>query len=273
MTTVTARADLPAIKARQQETWASGDYAVIASRIVLVSELLADAADLQPGWEVLDVACGNGNATLAAARSGTHATGIDYVPALLEDGRVRAAAEGLDAEFRLGDAEDLPVADGYFDAVLSVFGVMFAPDHQLAADEIIRATRTGGTVGLASWTPDGFIGQMFGVINRHVPAPPGVASPLLWGTEQHLSSLFGAVVADAESVQRTHTWRFTSPEELVWFFRRWYGPVLKAFEVLDADGRAALAADLTQLARHWNQDHGGSIAVPATYLETILTLR
>ena len=187
MTTATARADLSVVKARQQKTWASGDYAVVASRIVLASELLADAADLQAGWEVLDVACGNGNATLAAARSGTHATGIDYVPGLLEDGRARAVAEGLDVEFRLGDTEDLPVPDGYFDAVLSVFGAMFAPDHQLAADEIVRATRTGGTVGLASWTPDGFIGQMFGVITGHVPGPPGIASPLLWGTEQHLS--------------------------------------------------------------------------------------
>jgi ubiquinone/menaquinone biosynthesis C-methylase UbiE len=273
MTTAMARADLSVIKARQQRTWASGDYAVVASRIVLVSELLADAADLQPGWEVLDVACGSGNATLAAARSGTHALGIDYVPELLQGGRERAVAEGLDVEFRLGDAEDLPVADGSFDAVLSVFGAMYAPDHQLAADEIIRATRTGGTVGLASWTPDGFIGQMSGVITRHVPGPPSVASPLLWGTEQHLSDLFGAVVADAESVQRTCTWRFTSPEELVWFFRRWYGPVLTAFEVLDADGRAALARDLVQLARHWDLNHGASIAVPATYLETILTLR
>ena len=273
MTTVTARADLSVIKARQQRTWASGDYAVVASRIVLVSELLADAADLTAGWEVLDVACGNGNATLAAARSGTHAVGIDYVPGLLEDGRARAAAEGLDAEFWLGDTEDLPVQDGSFDAVLSVFGVMFAPDHQRAADEIIRASRPGGTVGLASWTPDGFIGQMFGVITRHVPGPPGVASPLLWGTEQHLSDLFGVMVADARSVQRTCTWRFTSPEEFVWFFRRWYGPALTAFEVLDDNGRAALAADLAQLARHWDRNHGGSIAIPATYLETVLTLR
>ena len=273
MTTATARADLSVIKARQQKTWASGDYAVIASRIVLVSELLADAADLQAGWQVLDVACGNGNATLAAARSGTHAIGIDYVPELLEGGRVRGVAEGLDVEFRLGDTEDLPVADGSFDAVLTVFGAMFAPDHQLAADEIVRATRTGGTVGLASWTPDGFIGQMFGVIARHVPAPPGSASPLLWGTQKHLSDLFGEAAADAESVQRTCTWRFTSPEEFVWFFRRWYGPTLKAFEVLDQDGRAALAHELAQLARHWGRNHGGGIAIPATYLETILTLR
>jgi len=245
MTMAAARADLSVIKARQQKTWASGDYAVIASRIVLVSELLADAADLKAGWEVLDVACG----------------------------RVRAVAEGLDVEFRLGDAENLPVDAESYDAVLSVFGAMFAPDHQRAADEIIRAARPGGTVGLASWTADGFIGQMFGVIARHVPAPPGVASPLLWGTEEHVHRLFGSAAADARSVQRTFTWRFTSPEQFVSFFRRWYGPVLKAFEVLDGNGRAALAADLSQLARHWDRNHGRSIAIPATYLETILTLR
>ena len=183
-------------------------------------------------------------------------------------------AEGLDVEFRLGDAEDLPVPDGYFDAVLSVFGAMFAPDHQLAADEIIRATRQGGTVGLASWTPDGFIGQMFEVITRHVPGPPGVASPLLWGTERHLSGLFGASVAGAESVRRTCTWRFTSAEEFVAFFRRWYGPALKAFEAAGDDGRDALAADLADLARRRDRNHdGGSIAIPASYLETVLTLR
>src|SRR6516165_3333887 len=273
MTTATARADLSVVKARQQKTWASGDYAVVASRIVLASELLADAADLQAGWEVLDVACGNGNATLAAARSGTHALGIDYVPELLEGGRARAVAEGLGVEFRLGDTEDLPVADEYFDAVLSVFGAMFAPDHQRAANEIVRAVRPGGTVGLASWIPDGFIGQMFGVITRHVPGPPGVASPLLWGTEQHLSDLFGAAAAKTRSVQRTYTWRFTSPEEFPAFFRRWYGPALKAFEALDDNGQAALAADLANLARRWDQNHGGSIAIPAAYLETILTLR
>ncbi len=273
MIAATARADLSVIKARQRKTWASGDYAVVASRIVLASELLADAADLRAGWDVLDVACGNGNAALAAARSGTRALGIDYIPGLLEGGRARAMAEGLDVEFRLGDIEDLPVEDGSFDAVLSVFGAMFAPDHQRAADEIIRAARPGGTVALASWTPDGFIGQMFGVISRHVPGPPSVASPLLWGTEPHLSDLFGAVAADARSVQRTCTWRFTSPEEFAAFFRRWYGPALTAFEVLDHNGRAALAADLTHLARRWDQNHGGSIAIPATYLETILTLR
>lgn len=274
MTVTTARADLSVIKARQQKTWASGDFAVVASRIVLASELLADAAGLRAGWKVLDVACGNGNATLAAARSGTRALGIDYVPELLEGGRGRAMAEGLDVEFRLGDAEDLPVPDASFDAVLSVFGAMFAPDHQRAAGEIIRVTRPGGTVGLASWTPDGFIGEMFGVITRHVPGPPGVASPMLWGTEQHLSGLFGPAIADVRSVERTCTWRFASAEEFVAFFRRWYGPTLKAFEAAGDDGRGALAADLADLARRRDRnDDGGSIAIPASYLETVLTLR
>jgi SAM-dependent methyltransferase len=274
MTMTTARADLSVIKARQQKTWASGDFAVVASRIVLASELLADAADLKAGWKVLDVACGNGNATLAAARSGTHAVGIDYVSELLEGGRGRAMAEGLDVEFRLGDAEDLLVPDASFDAVLSVFGAMFAPDHQRAANEIIRVTRPGGTVGLASWTPDGFIGEMFGVITRRVPGPPGVASPMLWGTEQHLSDLFGPAIADARSVERTCTWRFTSAEDFVAFFCRWYGPTLKAFETAGDDGRDALAAGLADLARRRDRNEdGGSIAIPATYLETVLTLR
>src|SRR5262245_36901512 len=273
MTTATERADLSAVKARQQKTWASGDLAVVASRVVLVSEQLADAADLKAGWQVLDVACGTGNATLAAARCGTHVLGIDYVGQLLQVGRRRAAAEGLDVEFRLGDAEDLPVPDASFDAVLSVFGTMFAPDQQRTADEIVRVTRPGGTVGLASWTPDGFVGEMFGVIARHVPGPPGIDSPMLWGTEQHLASLFGEAATDIRSVQRTFTFRFTSPEMFVADYRRWYGPTIKAFEALDEDGRAALAADLADLARRWDRNHGGSIAIPATYLESILTLR
>ncbi|MCW2573788.1 MAG: Methyltransferase type 11, partial [Frankiales bacterium] len=169
MTTTPTQPDLAAVKARQQKTWASGDFAVVASRIVLVSELLADSAELRAGSRVLDVACGNGNATLAAARSGTSAVGIDYVPELLEDGRARAAAEGLDVEMRLGDAEALPFADASFDAALSVFGAMFAPDHRRTAQEILRVVRPGGTVGLASWTPDGFIGEMFRVITSHAP--------------------------------------------------------------------------------------------------------
>lgn len=274
MTMTTTPVDLAAVKERQQKTWATGDYAVVASRIVLVSERLADAADLRAGSTVLDVACGNGNATLAAARSGVHAVGVDYVPALLKGGRERAATEGLDVEFRLGDAEALPADDGSFDAVLSVFGSMFAPDHQRVASEIVRVTRPGGTVALASWTPDGFIGEMFRVLTSHVPAPTGVASPLLWGTEQHLSDLFGDSAAGLRSRRRTFTFRFTSPEDFVGFFRRWYGPTLKAFEALDDRGRASLAADLVDLAQRCDRNRdGGSIALPSAYLETVLTLR
>jgi SAM-dependent methyltransferase len=272
MTTHTQQPDLSVIRARQQKTWASGDFAMIASRIVLASEQLADTMDLHAGWQVLDVACGNGNATLAAARSGTHAVGVDYVPALLEDGRARAVAEGLDVEFRTAEAENLPFDDSSFDAALTVFGTMFAADHQRAADEIVRVVRSGGRVGLASWRPTGFIGEMFRLITSYVPAPAGVASPMLWGTEEHLEVLFGPSIATMTSVERTCTFRFTSPEEFVGFFRRWYGPTLKAFEALDEAAQAGLARDLAELARRWNQHTSGSIAIPSTYLETVLTL-
>ena len=247
---------------------------MVAARIVLVAEQLADSCDLRAGSQVLDVAAGNGNATLAAARSGAHAIGVDYVPALLEDGRARGLAEALDVEFRLGDAEDLPVADDSMDATLSVFGTMFAPDHQRTADELVRVTRSAGTIGLASWTPDGFIGQMFRVISSHVPPPAGLASPLLWGTESHLTDLFGPAVADARHVERTCTWRFATASDFVAFFRRWYGPTLKAFDALDQAGRHALAGDLADLAnRYDHHQDGGSVAIDATYLESVLTLR
>ena len=274
MTLTTSQPDLAAIKAKQQTTWASGDFSMVAARIVLVSEQLADVSDLRAGWHVLDVAAGNGNATLAAARSGAHAIGVDYVPALLEDGRARALAEGLDVEFRLGDAEALPVEDASMDAVLSVFGTMFAPDHERTATEIVRVTRPGGTVGLASWTPDGFIGEMFRVIATHLPAPAGLQSPLLWGTEPHLREIFGGAVVDIRSTEQTCVFRFTSAHEFVAFFRRWYGPTLTAFEALDEIGRTALAADLVDLADRYDRHRdGGSIALPATYLESVLTLR
>lgn len=269
----TAAPDLAAVKTKQQAMWASGDFSVIASRIVLASELLADTADLRAGSRVLDVACGNGNAAIAAARSGTRVIGVDYVPALLEDGRARALAEGLDVEFRLGDAEDLPVETGSVDAVLSVFGTMFAPDHRRTAAEVVRVARPGGTVGLASWTPDGFIGQMFRVISAHVPPPAGVASPLLWGTEEHLRDLFGDSLAGLRSQERICTFRATSPEEFVAIFRRWYGPTVKAFEALAEPDRATLAAELAALARdHDVHRDGGSIAIPAAYLESVITL-
>lgn len=272
-TTTSTQPDLSLVKARQQQTWASGDYTAVASRIVLVSELLAETADLHAGWRVLDVACGNGNATLAAARSGTTAVGVDYVPALLESARERAVAEGLDAEFHAGDAEALPFGENEFDAVLSVFGAMFAPDHRRTAAEIARVTRPGGRIALASWTPDGFIGQMFSIVSRYVTPPAGVASPLLWGTEEHLTDLFGDHITEANSTRRVYTFRFTSAEEYVAYFRRWYGPTLKAFEALDATDQRKLAADLTALARDHDVHRSGDVAIGSTYLETVLTVR
>jgi ubiquinone/menaquinone biosynthesis C-methylase UbiE len=272
MTTTASTTDLSLVKARQQQAWSSGDFAVVASRIVLVSELLADNADLHAGWHVLDVACGNGNATLAAARAGTSAFGIDYVPELIESGRARAVTEGLDVEFRVADAEALPFADNRFDATLSVFGAMFTPNHQQTADEIVRVTRPGGRIALASWTPDGFIGQMFRVISSYVAPPVGVSSPLLWGTEQHLDELFGPHVAETQSTTRVCMFRFTSPEEFVAFFRRWYGPTLKTFEALDAAGQKQLAADLAALARAHSVHDTEDVAIASTYLETVMTL-
>jgi len=270
-TQISAVPDLATVKAKQQKTWASGDFSVVAARIVIVSEELAEAADLRPGWHVLDVACGNGNATLAAARSGAHVLGVDYVPALLEDGRARAVAEGLDVEFREGDAEELPVADSTQDAVLSVFGTMFAPDHRRTAAEIVRVARPGATVGLASWTPDGFIGQMFKAITSYVPAPAGVQSPLLWGTEEHIEDLFEGSVAGRAHQPRTYVFRFASPQEFVTFFRRWYGPTLKAFAALEGDDREALELDLIALADRFDRLGSDAIAIPATYLEAVAT--
>jgi ubiquinone/menaquinone biosynthesis C-methylase UbiE len=273
-TATTSEPDLALVKTRQQETWASGDYTVIAGRIVLVSELLAENADLHAGWRVLDVACGNGNATLAAARAGTVAVGVDYVPTLIDAARGRAVTEGLEAQFHVGDAESLPFADNEFDAVLSVFGSMFTPDHHRTAAEMLRVTRAGGRIALASWTPDGFVGQMFRVISRHVPPPAGVASPLLWGTEDHLAELFGAHVEEARSVEQVATFRFASADDYVATFRRWYGPTVKAFASLGPADQRKLAADLAALAaEHDVHRDGEDVAIPSTYLETVLTLQ
>ena len=271
--TDTTTVDLRLVKARQQQTWASGDFAVVASRIVLVSERLAEAADIAAGSQVLDVACGSGNATIAAARSGAHAVGVDYVPELLEQGRLRAAAEGLDVEFVEGDAEDLPFDDARFDTTLSVYGSMFAPNHRQAAAELVRVTRPGGTVALASWTPDGYLGDVFRALTAYVPAPPGVPSPMLWGDEDHLRDLFGKAIAELRSTVEVCTFRFRSAEELVGWFRRWYGPTLKAFDALDDAGQEALAADLAGVARRYARLVNGSIAVPGTYLQSVIRLR
>jgi ubiquinone/menaquinone biosynthesis C-methylase UbiE len=265
--------DLAAVKQRQQLAWASGDFHVVAARIVIMAEQLCDTADLHAGWRVLDVATGSGNAAIAAARLGCDVVGVDYVPALLEKGRERAAAEGLEVELLEGDAEALPFPDGSFDAVLSVLGSMFAPDHEQAAAELLRVCRPGGTIALASWTPDSFIGDLFRTQAAHVPPPPGVRSPMLWGTEGHLRELFGDGITSLEVTERTFTWRFRSAEEFAEFFRLWYGPTLKTFAALEGDARDALERDLVELARRHDRLGADAIAIPATYTEAVAIRR
>jgi ubiquinone/menaquinone biosynthesis C-methylase UbiE len=263
--------DFAAVKRRQQTTWASGDFSVVAARIVFQAEHLCETADVQAGWRVLDVATGSGNAALAAARRGCEAVGVDYVPALLERGRVRAAAERLEVRFVEGDAEDLPFADASFDAVLSIYGVMFAPDHRRAASELARVCRPGGRIALASWTPDGFIGETFRVFSRHLPPAPGLQPPVRWGDEAYLDTLFEPVAASVTHHRRTAVFRFRSAEENVDFFRTYYGPTLRAFESLDPGPREALRNDLLDLARRYDRNGGtGPVAIGADYLETVI---
>jgi ubiquinone/menaquinone biosynthesis C-methylase UbiE len=263
--------DFAAVKSRQQQTWASGDFSVVASRIVFQAEHLCETADLQSGWRVLDVATGSGNAALAAARRGCKAVGVDYVPALLERGRVRAEAERLDVDFVEGDAEDLRFPDASFDAVISIYGVMFAPDHRRAASELARVCRPGGRIALASWTPEGFIGETFRVFSRHLPPAPGLQPPVRWGDKAHLQSLLGDAAASMAHYSRTAVFRFGSAEENVDFFRTYYGPTFRAFEALDPARRESFRNDLLALARRFDRNRGaGPVAINADYLETVI---
>jgi SAM-dependent methyltransferase len=265
-------ADFIAIKHRQQATWASGDFAVVGTTLQIVGETLAEAADVRAGEQVLDVAAGNGNATLAAARRFAHVISTDYVPSLLDKGRARAAAEGLAVEFRLADAEALPFDDGQFDVVLSTFGVMFAPDQARAARELLRVTRPGGRIGLANWTPEGFIGRLFKLIGAHVPPPAGLKSPALWGTEAHLAELFGAQ-ADIRCERRAFNFRYASAAHWIQVFRDFYGPTHKAFAALDMPGQQKLERELTALLGQMNTAGGSSLVVPGEYLEVVITKR
>jgi SAM-dependent methyltransferase len=263
--------DFTAVKQRQQATWASGDFSVVAARIVYQAEQLCETADLQAGWRVLDVATGSGNAALAAARRGCEACGMDYVPALLERGRIRAEAEHLSVEFLEGDAEQLPFPAASFDAVVSIYGVMFAPDHRRAASELVRVCRPGGRIALASWTPDGFIGDTFRLFSRFLPPTPGLQPPVLWGDEAYQRELFGESAASVTAYPRTAILRYRSAEENVEFFRTFYGPTLRAFEGLPAERRAALNDGLIALVQRYDRNAGsGPVAIAADYLETVI---
>jgi ubiquinone/menaquinone biosynthesis C-methylase UbiE len=260
---------LEGIKAKQQATWASGNYAVIGTRLQIVGELLAEAADICAGEDVLDVAAGNGNATLAAARRSAQVTSTDYVPALLERGAARARAEELDVRFEVADVEALPYADGRFDATLSTFGCMFTPNHRQTAAEMLRVTRSGGRIGMANWTPEGFVGQLFKVVGRHVPPPAGAPSPSLWGQEPYIVELFGPQAADIKCVRRYFNFRFESAEHWVEVFRDFYGPTRKAYEALPGEAQAALTADLMELLERLNVGRR-ALVVPGEYLEVIV---
>ncbi|MFJ3369591.1 class I SAM-dependent methyltransferase [Pseudomonas sp. NPDC086251] len=265
--------DLTALKNRQMASWASGDYAVIGTTLQIVGEQLAEACDLLCDERVLDVAAGNGNATLAAARRGCHVTSTDYVPALLERGEDRARAERLEVTFQVADAEALPFDDASYDAVLSTFGVMFTPDQAKAATELARVCRPGGRIGLANWTPEGFVGQMFKTLGRHLPPPPGAQPPSLWGTEAWLHEHFDERDFLVQVTRKTFNFRYRSAAHFIDTFRNWYGPLHKAFAALPPEGGKALEQDLTELINRMNRAGDKSLVVPSEYLEVVITRR
>jgi ubiquinone/menaquinone biosynthesis C-methylase UbiE len=270
--TTTPPPDLTALRARQQQTWASGDYSAVGATLQLIAERLVDSADLQAGWRVLDVAGGSGNVALAASRAGCEVICTDYVPSLLERAGERAAAERLPIEIREAAAEDLPFPDASFDAVVSAIGVMFAADHAAAAAELVRVCRPGGSIALASWTPEGFVGGMLRTVAKHVTPPAGAQPPTRWGTEETVEELLGPDVGEIRHRRRTYTFRFRSAAHFVEFFRDNYGPTHKAFGALDADGQRALRDDLIALiTAHARTSGTGAVSIPATYLESVAT--
>lgn len=263
--------DLSAVKTRQQGAWSSGDYATVGTTLQIVGETLCEALDLRAGQKVLDVAAGNGNVTLAAARRWCEVVSTDYVPALLERGRERAAAERLAIEFREADAEALPFAGASFDAVVSTFGVMFTADQDKAAAELVRVCKPGGKIGLANWTPDGFIGQLFKTIGKYMPPPAGVKSPALWGTGARITEFFGAQASSIQLEQRDFVFRYRSAQHWLDVFKSYYGPLLKTFGALDPETRTALTDDLFELIKRFNRSGDKTMVVPSEYLEVVVT--
>jgi len=265
--------DLKALKTRQQGAWSSGDYAVVGTTLQIVGETLCEALDLRSGQSVLDVAAGNGNVSLAAARRWCEVTATDYVPALLERAVERANAERLTLTFREADAEALPFADGAFDAVVSTFGVMFTPDQERAAAEMLRVCRSGGRIGLANWTPNGFIGQLFKTIGRYVAPPPGAQSPALWGTPARISELFGPQATTIQALSRHFVFRYRSADHWLEVFRTYYGPVLKTFAALEPLAQVSLERELKELIDRFNRSGDATMVVPSEYLEIVIVRR
>ena len=265
--------DLKAVKTKQHAAWSSGDYALIGVTLQIVGEQLAEALDLRAGQTVLDIAAGNGNVTLAAARRWCDVTSTDYVESLLARGRKRADADGFRIDFRVADAEQLPFEDGSFDAVVSTFGAMFSPDQDSTASEMLRVCRSGGKIGLANWTPSGFIGQMFKVIGKYLPPPAGVKSPALWGTSEWMEKAFRTGATNIAAEPRMFNFRYRSPQHFLDTFRTYYGPMLKAFAALDAAGQKGLARDLLGLIGDLNKSGDGTMVVPGEYLEVVVTKR
>jgi ubiquinone/menaquinone biosynthesis C-methylase UbiE len=268
---MSANVDFTAIKQRQQAIWASGDYATIGITLQIVGEMLAEAADIRAGESVLDVAAGNGNASLAAARRFAQVTSTDYVPHLLEKGAVRAQAEGFNIQFQIEDVEDLPFEDESFDVVLSTFGAMFAPNQPRVAQELIRLVRKDGRIGMANWTPEGFLGELLRTIASHVPPPPGVQSPLLWGKETRIVELFGSHATDIRCVRRHFNFRYRSAEHWIEVFTKYYGPLYKACEALEPERRVGMINDVADLLRRLNVAGDDSLVVPGEYLEIVVT--
>ncbi len=268
-----AAVDLTALKAKQKTAWSTGNYAVVGTTLQIVGENLCEALDLHSGMRVLDVAAGNGNATLAAARRWCEVTSTDYVSALLEAGRIRAQAEGHSIQFQEADAENLPFDDASFDVVMSTFGVMFTPNQEKAASEMARVCRPGGRIGMANWTPESFIGQVFKTIGKYLPPPAGVKSPAMWGTKIRLQELFGDTAKEIRATSRDFVFRYHSPEHWIEIFRTYYGPINKTYGALDADKQAAFTQDLLQLMASGNRANDGTLVLPSEYLEVVIDMK